>query len=307
MIDNLKLFVLDKHRFENNITDNNLVELSSKLNYITGEVLIYPKKGKDLNLDINITNNSATILGSIHKYNNIIEDKGNQNYNDFNYCQIQGLIQDLIDKYDINNDTSLTNLEFGFNLAVNKDPKQIIDNNILMNNYKAPNKNLKYLGKGDYKEFQLTDYSIKIYNKSKQFKLNSDILRIELKITRKRLLQSLNVYSLEDLYDEGVYLRLFQLFLDKFEGLMVVDELDAEIIPQNDYNKLQKYTNPNYWITVKNKKSSKVIYSLKKDFNNILNKYNLLETKSDLRDKLNSKFKELLDFDCSDLEYRNVS
>jgi len=45
----------------------------------------------------------------------------------------------------------------------------------------------------------------------------------------------------------------------------------------------------------------------KKDFNNLLYKHDLLKTKSELREKLNSKFLELLNFDCSEDEYRKVS
>ncbi|SFE42975.1 hypothetical protein [Flavobacterium xueshanense] len=307
MIDNVKLFVNDKHRFENHIINNGLMELSSTVNHYTGEVNEYPKRGNDLNLNVNITQNQATILGSIHKYNNIKEDRGNQNYNDFSFCQIVEVIRELEEKYQIKNekDTSITNLEFGFNLVVEKDPKLIIDSNLLMNNYKSPNKNLKFLGRGDYKEFQLTDYNIKFYNKSKQFKLGTHVLRIELKITRKRFLQKLDIYSLEDLMYNWTYVKLFEDFIDKFEGLMIVDEFDADLIPEKDYNKLIKYTNPNYWISIKGK-SPKVIYRLKKDFNILLNKYDLLKTKNELREKLESKFIELLNSDCSDSEYREV-
>ncbi len=101
------------------------------------------------------------------------------------------------------------------------------------------------------------------------------------------------------------YVKLFEDFIDKFEGLMIVDEFDADLIPEKDYNKLIKYTNPNYWISIKGK-SPKVIYRLKKDFNILLNKYDLLKTKNELREKLESKFIELLNSDCSDSEYREV-
>ena len=308
MIDNVKLFVNDKHKFENHVENNGLVELSTSINHYTGEVNEYPKRGNDLNLNVNITMKQATILGSIHKYNNLIEDKGNQNFNDFTFCQIQEVILGLMEKYKIENekDTSITNLEFGFNLVVEKDPKLIIENNVLMNNFKAPSRNLKFQGKGDYKEFQLTDYRIKIYNKSKQFKLDSNVLRVEIKITNKRLLQKLDIYSLEDLLDYKVYKRLFKLFMEKFAGLMIVDEFDANLIPENYYNRLIKYTNPNYWISIKGKHSAKVIARLKNDFKCLLHKHDLLKNKIELREKLNSKFVELLNSDCSDSEYREV-
>lgn len=176
-----------------------------------------------------------------------------------------------------------------------------------MNNYKSPNKNLKFSGRGNYKEFQLTDYRIKTYDKSKQYGLNSNILRVEIKITLKRLLTKLGIFSLEDLMYNWTYVKLFDFLLEKFEGLILVDEFDADLIPEKEYNRLIKYTNPNYWIGIKEQKSSKAIYKLKKDFNYLLDKHNLLNTKNELREKLKSKFKELLNPDCGDSEYREVS
>lgn len=307
MVDNIKLFVQNKQKFESYISNNTLSDLTSKINYLTGEILEYPKKGKDLNLEINITKSQSTILGSVHKYYNLLLDNGNQNFNDFSFCQVKEVIESLIKKYNIENNTIITNLEFGFNLEVSKDPKLIIDKNVLMNNYKSPNKNLKFLGKGDYKEFQLTDYSIKIYSKSKQFKLENNILRVEIKITKKRLLQQLGINSLEDLLYCWSYEKLFTFFREKFEGLNIVDDFDSNSIPENDYNKIIKYTNPNFWIRLKDKKSAKVIYRLKKDFKYLLSKYNLLKTKKEIEDKLGSKFIELLNPNCSDLESKKIS
>jgi hypothetical protein len=303
MIDNVKMSVIDRHRLENHVKNNNLMELEGKYNIDTGEAKSYPQKGNDLNLDFNITLHSAIISGSLHKYKNLLSGNRNQNHDDFYFCEIQEVILGLIEKYNIEKGTSLTNLEFGFNLAVSKDPKIIIDNNLLMNNYKAHNKHLKFSGTGDYKEFQLTDYRIKVYNKSKQYKLNTNILRVEIKIIKKRLLQQMGIYCLEDLLDREPIEQLFQLFMNKFEGLNIIDDYDPETIPEKDRNKLNEYTNPNFWIRIKSEKSPKVIYRLKKDFISLLNKYELLVTKNEIRENLNSKFLELLDSDC----YRNAA
>jgi hypothetical protein len=301
------MFVINKHRFENHIEGKNLMDLTSKLNMLTGELMEYPKKGKDLNLEVTITPLSASIIGSIHKYKNLLEDNGNQNYDDFNFCQIQETIGGLIKKFNIERDTKLTNLEFGFNIAVSKDPQIILDNYVLMNNFKAPNRNEKFRGKGDYKQFILTDYSIKIYNKSKQFNLESNVLRVELKIVRKRLLNSLGIHCLEDLLDKEVLKRLFKLFVEHFEGLNIVDNFEQENVPEKDRNKLNRYMSPIYWIRIKSEKSPKQISGLKADFNNLLNKYRLLEMKNEIREKLNAKFIELLDSDCLNSNYGNVA
>ena len=295
MIDNVKLFVSDRHSFENHIVKGKVIDLNTNFNQTTGEVEEYPKRGKDGNLNVGITLNTASILGSIHKYHNIMMEKGNQNHDDFYYSQLETEIRGLIKKYSIENDTSITNLEFGFNLAVEKDPQIILDNNLLMNNFKAPNKNLKFSGKGDYKEFQMTDYSLKIYNKSKQFKIESNILRVELKITKKRFLQLLGVYELEDLLDKNILRLVYGRFMELFEGLIIVDCFSPKIIPENDYNKLNKYTNPSYWIRIKSEKSPRVISRLKKDFLILLKKYKLLSTKNQIREKLENKFLELIE------------
>ncbi len=307
MIDNIRMFVINKHSFENHIEDNNLMDLTSKLNMLTGELMEYPKKGKDLNLEVTITPLSATIIGSIHKYKNLLEDNGNQNYDDFNFCQIQEVVGGLIKKFNIERDTKLTNLEFGFNIAVSKDPQIIIDNNVLMNNFKAPNRNEKFSGKGDYKEFKLTDYRIKIYNKSKQFNIEAKVLRVELKIVKKRLLNSLGIHCLEDLQYKEVLKNLFKLFVEHFEGINIVDYFEQEKVPEKDRNKLNRYMSPIYWIRIKSEKSQKQISRLKADFNNLLNKYKLLEMKNEIREKLNAKFIELLDSDCFNSTYENVA
>lgn len=297
MIDNVKLFVLDKHGFENHIVNGKVIDLSTNFNQMTGDIEEYPKRGKDGNLNVGITLNTASISGSVHKYHNLMTGKGNQNHNDFYYSQLETEIRGLIKKYSIENDTSITNLEFGFNLAVEKDPQFILDNNILMYTFKAPNKNLKFSGKGDYKEFQMTDFILKIYNKSKQFKLESDVLRVELKITKKRYLQLLDVFELEDLLNKDILKAVYGRFMKLFEGLIIVDCFNPETIPENDYNKLNKYTNPSYWIRIKADKTPRVIYRLKKDFLILLEKYNLLSTKNKIRDKLENKFSELIEIE----------
>ncbi len=295
MIDNIKLFALDKHKVDDHIINNEVVDLKSYFDYSTGEINCYPKKGKDLNLEINICKKSTTIKGSLHKYHNEKFKKGSQNFDDFYFFQIEKQIRGLIKKYKIENSTSITNLEFGFNLAVERDPQIILDSNILMNNFKAPNKNLKFSGKGDLKEFQMTDYSIKIYNKSKQYNLDTNILRVELKIIQKRFLTKLGIFKLEDLLNKETFLRLFEALRDKIEGLIIVYEFQDKIMLETDKDKLNKYSNPNYWISITSTKSPKQIIRLKKDFEVLLEKYNLLRTKNDILVKLENKFFELME------------
>lgn len=296
MIDNFKLYSKNKYGLESHIVENELVELSNFFNPSTGEIKEYPKRGRDYNLEISLNLKSSVIKGSLHKYHNVKCGKKDQNYDDFCYSDQEGEILGLLKKYDLEKTNYLTNLEFGLNLTVDKDPKIIIENNVLMNKCKEPNKNLKFSGKGDYKEFQVTDYIIKVYNKSKQFGLDDSILRVELKIIRRSYLKKLGIYQLEDLLDKEVLKVLYKEIKEKIEGLVIVDTFDDKNIPISHLERLNNFTNPHYWFRLKTLgKTSKQISRLKNRFNLLLNKYNLVETKKSILYQMDKKFLELLE------------
>lgn len=301
MIDNLRLYVRPKDEFENHIISNNVIDLEVFLNTFTSELKNYPKKGKERNLEVKITQFQAVVYGSLHKYENLCFEEGNQNHNDFSFNQMKYLIPYLLELFDMEGKTCLTNLEMGFNIKLDGNPQKIIDNNILMYDLKNHNKDMKFSGKGDYKEFQKTDYSLKIYNKSKQYQLNDNILRIEIKIIKRRLLQRLEVYSLEDLLKKDVLFRVFSLLWNEFEKILIIDNFDSFEIPTKDLEKLNKYTNPNYWTRLRNEKSYKVFKRLEKDFNLLINRYNLGTTKKELKEKLLLKFWYLMDLGNQEL------
>lgn len=294
MIDNVKIFASEKQRLENHIVNNGVIQLVSQFDIGTGEIMEYPKRGRDYNLEVSLTKQSSYIKGSLHKHYNIKNEKGDQNYDDFSYPDIVSEVKDLLVKYDIEDSNYLTNLEFGLNIVVSKDPQLIIDNNVLMNNCKAPNKNLKFSGRGDYKEFHTDSYWIKVYNKSKPFKQDCYILRLELKIIKKVYINKLGVFKLEDLLNKTTLRRLYFDLKSKIEGLVIVDEFEGKTIPVKHLNRLNEYMNPNYWIRLKSIKNSKEIYRLKKDFKLLLEKYQLLETKKEILLKMEIKFLELL-------------
>jgi len=295
MIDNVKIFASEKQRLENHIVNNKVIQLVSPFDIGTGEIMEYPKRGRDYNLELSLTKLTSYVKGSLHKHYNIKNEKGDQNYDDFSYANIVSEIKDLLVKYDIEDSNYLTNLEFGLNISVSKDPQLIIDNNLLMNNCKAPNKNLKFSGRGDYKEFHTDSHWIKVYNKSKPFKQDCYILRLELKMIKKVYINKLGVFKLEDLLNKNTLRRLYIDLKSKIEGLVIVDDFDGKNIPIERLNRLNEYMNPHYWTRLKSSKTSNQIYKLKKDFRILLEKYQLLETKKEILLKMESKFLELLE------------
>lgn len=299
MIDFIKLNITDGLRFEEHISKHNITDLKTFLNSSTGVIELYPKYGKYLNLDIKVNPKHSKISGSLHKFENLCFLGENQNYNDFTYNELSNQIPMLEEIFDLKENNSLSYLELGFNIKLDLDPQKIIDDNILMYNFKNHQKDLKFNGNGDYKEFIKRDYSIKIYSKSKQYKkqfnLNEHILRIELKIKTKRKIQNFGIFCLNDLLDKNKIYNVFEFLYNEFEKLIIIDNLNFDDLPEKDKEKLNRYTNPNYWQRLRTEnKSYKVQNRLKKDFNLILTKYNLNTQKEDLKYKLIYKFWELI-------------
>lgn len=307
MIDNVKFQIAQKDKFENFVVSSKIIDLMTFINLFTSEINLYPKRGKYQNLEVSITLRNAYINGSLHKLNNLLLFEEDHNYNDFSLCQINDVISYLTKIFEIENATSLTNLEFGFNIDVSKSPQDIIDYNLLMYKNKHHNRDDKFGGKGDFKEFKTTDFNIKIYNKSKQYQLKENKLRIELKITSKRYLQNLGIFKLEDLNEIEVIYSLYERLLKEFKELTIVDEFYLLDIPKEDKDNLVKFTNPNYWKQLKKDKSLKVFNRVKRDFNLLVEKHNLNKTKNEIIEKLHSKFQQLLN-DCSEnLLLSNIS
>ncbi|TXD49198.1 hypothetical protein [Polaribacter sp. IC073] len=304
MIDLLKYYVINKDKFVTTLENSEKVDLRLSVNSRTAEVLDKRTAHFNKTIFIDVTKNNASLKGSIHKYYNVTEEFGNQNYNDFSYCNYKYAINHLQNSFSIDNDdTRITNLEFGLNIETKEDPEKLINNHILMYDYKTPTIDEKFRGKGDYLEFKTTDYSIKIYNKSKQNAItDKNILRIELKITGARYLKKhFNIYTLNDL-DRNRFQLLFNKLLEHFNKLLIVDELILTKHDRIDETMLfQQGTNSNYWKEIRQNARNKLKF--KNDFENLLKANCLLKTKNQLKFLLNDKFKEMMNCDLEILKY----
>lgn len=308
MIDFIKYFVNDKDLFLQNSENSNILDLKGRFNFATGQITDFPKTAYHNNMNIKITENKACIGGSVHKFYNILEGYGDQNYNDFSFCDFQYCIERVENSFKINREeTLLTNLEFGINIDVEQDPQSLIDNHILMYKNKPPNRNEKFYGKGDYLEFQMSDYSIKIYNKSKHYGLkNRNILRVEFKIVRSRYLQKhFNIFSLGDI-DRDRFRMLFNKLLEHFDELMIVDSLLNKSLDRLDQMVLfETGRNPHYWKDLRNTQSYRARKKFKKDFEGMLIDNSLLKIQRCLKSLLIQKYQELMGCDCEN--YKNVA
>ncbi|MCB0463365.1 MAG: hypothetical protein R2816_02880 [Flavobacteriaceae bacterium] len=293
MIDNIKFFVLDKERFERDLKNNPLIDLKTSVSVSTGDYTEeYPKVAKHHNLEIRITKTTAYVKGSIHKYYNSIIGLGNHNYNDFSYRQWEIAINTLCEDLNIFKEhTRITNLEYGFNLECDFDPKELVEKLALMYNYKDHNRKHRFNGKGYYKEFEMTDYSLKIYDKSKQYNLaDKKLTRIELKIIKARCLSSLGIVTLQEMTNH-TFRGLFKRFLYCFNRILIIDSLKPPKDVRIDLMVLfTTCTNPNLWESL----SYEDKLSQKRDFKKLIKKYSYDKVHTQLRDKILSKYHKLI-------------
>jgi len=308
MIDGVRIFLDDRDSFLKKTETSGIVDLKGRVNLMTGELLEFPKTANYNSLFVKVTENNALIKGSLHKYYNKVEDYGEQNFNDFSYCDFKYSVANLGKglKFD-SSKTKITNLEFGLNIDLDCDPRKLIDNQILMFDFKAPNRDEKFYGKGDFLEFQKTDYSIKIYNKSKQNNLKGrNILRVELKVVRSRYLQKhFGITSLESI-NRNTFKKLFEKLLEHFDNLLIVDSLfykdtcriDETIIFQNGINS-------KYWKGIRDAKTNKFVNKFKRDFYRVLESGGFLKTKNNLKNLLERKYHELMNCDYD--VHRNIA
>jgi hypothetical protein len=102
------------------------------------------------------------------------------------------------------------------------------------------------------------------------------------------------VLSSEYLLDKDNLFKVFKFLHNEYLKLTLIDDFESHDIPPQDLDKLNKYTNPNYWQRIRENKSYKVQNGLKKNFSFLLKKYNLETLKQELEHKLIYKFWELI-------------
>lgn len=178
-----------------------------------------------------------------------------------------------------------------------------------MYNFKEP----CYAPKNDegkkIKKFQYKEYEIKIYDKSlnfarqKEFEMElkgKNILRVEVKYTSKKQLQKMGIFNLEDLRNPNVYLALMKDFLNKFDKFQIIDSYCGEVwMNKKEVRQITNYTHPSYWVSLKGSKSKNTSCYHKKQYDKIVEKYNLDTWKSELREDIIEKFNLLMNSDCN--------
>ncbi len=295
MLDFVKFRIEDKECFETFVQSNASLKKTYKA-YSNEDGVFYPIVGKVYNMEYRITRTEAIVSGSIHKFYNNISGLGNINYNDFTLTEFYTAIDYLCDTFSIEKTkTTITNLEFGFNILINKPSSYFIEQNVQMFDFQPYDNRIATRAGTAFKIFKKSDFSIKIYDKGKESQLEQkNLLRIELKIIQKRFLNNIGINSLDQL-DGVAVLSLFKAFVERYNKMLIVDSISPwNTLETHERVFYENYTNPSYWMMVRNTKTSQEIRKDKKRIMSFIKKIGYDSNKNQILKLISSKYHQLI-------------
>lgn len=295
MIDFIRIQYKNKSSIEPYIFESKIFDkINMNLEYYSGEIS-YPYTTSLENIDISITNNYVFIKNSLHKFYNSLNGVGDSNYTDFYYSEIRVAIE-LLCASILNLDKAfITKLEFGLNITTEISSDIIIRENVLMHKLSKENHNEKFFGTGELKRFDYSDYAIKVYDKAKQYNLPYSLMRYEIRFQRRRVINKLGIWTIGDLLVKENLDKLFSYLLMRFDEMIILDDYRSisQITPE-DLSDLEKFTNPSFWEHYSKRKFRNQKSRYNKQFQALVNKYHLDNTKKELRRKINEKYNLLI-------------
>lgn len=235
------------------------------------------------------------IDGSLHKYFN----DGRHNYNDFSPSDLREVIADLERLFGEEIASArILNLEYGLNINTPFDPT-IFTNSILTYlksgaDVKARQKNP--ITKNDRKGFDkgvrfiLSQYHLKIYNKSKQYDQPNDILRVEFKTLKTEVIQDSGIKTVADLTDLHKLEYLQYKLIHSLEFLLIKEQINPLDLNSQEKRIWQECINPDNWIHGWNKDKRK---KRKAQFAEIQKKYALSDMNDIVKGLLSDKYQQL--------------
>lgn len=135
------------------------------------------------------------------------------------------------------------NIELGINNVIGFNPHSYIKGLLYHKNILFEFSHL-----GNNAQTQHNHFIFKIYNKSYQYKMTENVLRVELKITKMIEIKDLLIKSFSDI-NEITLLKAQTMLLNRFDEVMHYDyTINKNALTKRDKELLKNYSNPRYWI-----------------------------------------------------------
>ena len=233
----------------NLILENKSLVFTERINTDTGEIIVINKNGKNIKhkktaefkgLKFQYYPHSQRIYlsGSIHKYMN----NGEHNYDDFHYSKFKHTLMELEEEFGIKpKNIKVNQIEWGINITPHLKIDRILKSCLIHKGKRFEKVNVGY--NSNYYQSEHTNYILKMYDKSIQYRNNKPILRIERK--QRRYAQFCKRKSIGNTLQDLMNSQ-FKGFRDAF-----FYDLNQIIFFDPDLNESTHYRDPQYWEQLK--------------------------------------------------------
>jgi len=284
------------------LTNPNL-KFVSRLDETTGEVIpnqngFITRVAEFGQLKIKITENNAKqytnieLSGSLHKHH-----FGGSNFTDYTFADISTTINQICDLLDLTPDKFIIkHIEYGVNIRPTHSATNILNSIVA---YKGKQyETREYNGMGYMKRFCLSQFDVKIYDKSKQYSLASNILRFELKVSKMQYFEKrgIKLITFNDLLNPTTYTPLFNTLTKCLDNIYMFDyRINLKAIKQHRERLiLTEGINTTFWNYYKDTHSAKGYTKKVNRFKDLVKKYAPDNLNSYLKNEIQNKWFELL-------------
>lgn len=232
------------------------------------------------------------LSGSIHKHN-----KQGANFEDFTFVDVVNTINQVCDLLKLPpNKFVIKHIEYGVNIKPTHSATNILNSIVA---YKGKRYEIReYKGTGYMKRFCLSQYDVKIYDKSKQYSLASNLLRFELKIFKMQYFEKrcINITTFSNLLNPAIYTALFSTLVNCLDSIYMFDyriQLNA-INNTRERLTLTECINTNFWQNYRDTHSAKGYFKKVNRFKDLVKKYAHDDLQLYLKTQIQNKWFELL-------------
>ena len=290
MIDGIKI---DVHSLNGSKwLSNKLLHFHTYTSVETGELLDGTIVAKYKGLKFFITQSTKyenrvyySVRGSLHKYFN----NGKHNANDFSFYDLQNVIQELQQKFNINPKTStLRNIEFGTNVITPIDAKEVLKSLVCYGKYTFGTLKIEGLIVG--KRIAKQQSSLKIYDKGKQYQKATNLVRFEIAIHKMIYLKKFGIVTLSDLQDIAKIEPLGSILLNYWDDVIYYDKkIDWKRLTEFERKKILYYATPRNWFDFEIKQR----YRAKKHFKELMQQFSTSKTHKEIYNLIGLKWSDL--------------
>ncbi len=203
----------------------------------------FVKRYKNLVVEVYPKSKTIKVEGSLHRYFN----DGTHNHNDFDRVALYDTIVEVCQILNTApQNANIHGIEFGINVRTPFNPSFVLEQLLSLNTETAKKDQVYFF---DFYEFDFTHYKLKIYNKSQQYKLDFDLLRVELHIKKMQWLASKGslLKTLEDLQQLNHLQKLGEILINCFDEIIIAEPLETSTMTAKDAQQYEQLIRRNNW------------------------------------------------------------